>query len=48
MLGARGTLPALNTKRGKGGGMKLRDGTRKNDKLLVTHLNMHPTNQEVG
>jgi hypothetical protein len=44
MLGAQGTLPALSIKRSRGGVLKLWDGTRKRDKLLVIHLNLHPTN----
>jgi hypothetical protein len=41
-------LPALSTKRGRGGVLKLRDGTKKSDKLLIIHSNLHPTNQQVG
>jgi hypothetical protein len=41
-------LPAFGTKRGRGGVLNLQDGTKKRDKLLVTHSNMHPTNQQVG
>ncbi len=28
--------------------LELRDGIRKSDKLLVTHSNLHPTDQQVG
>jgi hypothetical protein len=45
LLGVQGTLPALNTKKGYKGMLKLQDGTKKNDKLLVTHLNLYQTNQ---
>jgi hypothetical protein len=48
MLGVKDMLPTLSTKRGKGGVLKLRNGTRKRDKLLVIHLNLHPINQQVG
>jgi hypothetical protein len=40
-------LPALITKRGRRGMLKLWDGTRKSDKLIVIHLNLHQTNQQV-
>jgi hypothetical protein len=40
-------LLALSTRRGIGGVLKLRDGTRKSDKLF-TCSNMHQTNQQVG
>ncbi len=41
-------LPALGTRRGRGGGvLRLQDLTRKRDKLF-THLNLHQTNQQVG
>ncbi len=44
-----GTCSQLLALKGvKGGVLKLRDGTRKSDKLLVTHLNLHPTDQQVG
>jgi hypothetical protein len=29
------------------GMLELRDGTRKSDKQLVIHLNLHPTNQPI-
>ncbi len=31
---AQGTLPALSTRRGRGGVLRLRDGIRKSDKLF--------------
>jgi hypothetical protein len=42
-----GMLPALSTRRGRGGVLRLRDGTRKSDKLLVIHTNLHSTNHKV-
>jgi hypothetical protein len=40
-------LPAFSTKRGRGGMLKLWDGTKQSDKLLGTHSNLHLTNQQV-
>jgi hypothetical protein len=41
-------LPALSTKRGRGGVLKLWDGTRKSDKLyLLTRTCIKPTNKLV-
>ncbi len=37
-----------STKGGRGGVLELRDGIRKSDKLLVTHSDLHSTNQQVG
>ncbi len=36
-----------STKRGRRGVLELQDETRKSDKLLIIHSNLHPTNQQV-
>jgi len=46
--GVGGTLPGLQHFGGRGGVLELRDGTRKNDKQLITHTNLHKTKQQVG
>jgi hypothetical protein len=49
MLGAQSALPNRSIERGgRGGVLEFQDGTRKSDKLLVTHSDLHSTNQQIG
>jgi hypothetical protein len=43
-----GHTPWLVALSGVEGVLELRDGTRMNDKQLLTHTNMHKTKQRVG
>jgi hypothetical protein len=41
-------LPNSQHFRGRKGVLELQDGTRKNDKHLITHTDLHKTKQQVG
>jgi hypothetical protein len=45
---AQGTLSALSTKRGRRGVLRLRDGTRKSDKLFNYSLRYASNQPQVG
>ncbi len=44
----QGTLPALSTRKGRGGMLRLRDGTRKSDKLFNYSLESASNQPQVG
>jgi hypothetical protein len=42
------TLPGSQHFGGRKGMLELRDGTRKSDKHLITHMDMHKSKQQFG